>query len=126
MSRRVRLAARHRAKAVLLALVLGLGLAGRGARAAEAPTVIAITAKRFEFSPREIHLKLGETVKLALTAEDATHGFFARPLGIDELIVPGKTTEVVLTPRVAGRYTTICDHFCGSGHGGMKMTIVVD
>lgn len=115
-----------RTGAALAALAAGLGLAGGGARAAEEPKVIAITAKRFEFSPKEITLKVGETVKLQLTSEDVTHGFFAKPLGIDEVIVPGKTTEVVVTPKAAGRYTTICDHFCGSGHGGMKMTIVVE
>ena len=115
-----------RTGAALAALAAGLGLAGGGVRAAEEPKVIAITAKRFEFSPKEITLKLGETVKLQLTSEDVTHGFFAKPLGIDEVIVPGKTTEVVVTPKAAGRYTTICDHFCGSGHGGMKMTIVVE
>jgi cytochrome c oxidase subunit 2 len=110
----------------LLALTAGLGLAVNGVRAAEEPRVIAVTAKRFEFNPSEITLKVGETVKLELTTEDVTHGFFAKPLGIDEVIVPGKTTEVVVTPRAAGRYTTICDHFCGAGHGGMKMTIVVE
>ena len=115
-----------RTGAALAALAAGLGLAGGEVRAAEEPKVIAITAKRFEFSPKEITLKLGETVKLQLTSEDVTHGFFAKPLGIDEVIVPGKTTEVVVTPKAAGRYPTICDHFCGSGHGGMKMTIVVE
>ncbi len=112
--------------AALLALAAGLGLAGSGVRAAEEPKVIAVTAKRFEFSPKEITLKVGETVRLQLTTEDVTHGFFAKPLGIDEVIVPGKTTDVVVTPKAAGRYTTICDHFCGAGHGGMKMTIVVE
>ena len=112
--------------AAILVLAASLDLVGSGVRAADEPKVIAITAKRFEFSPKEITLKLGETVKLQLTSEDVTHGFFAKPLGIDEVIVPGKTTEVVLTPQAAGRYTTICDHFCGAGHGGMKMTIVVE
>jgi heme/copper-type cytochrome/quinol oxidase subunit 2 len=31
-----------------------------------------------------------------------------------------------VTPKTPGRYTTICDHFCGAGHGNMKMTIVVE
>ena len=97
-----------------------------GVRAAEEPRVVTITAKRFEFSPKEITIRQGESVKLLLRTEDVTHGFFVRPLGIDEEIVPGKTTEVVVTPRTEGRYTTICDHFCGAGHGGMKMTIVVE
>jgi cytochrome c oxidase subunit 2 len=96
------------------------------ARAEEGPRVIVITAKRFEFSPKEITLKKGETVKLQLRSEDVTHGFFVRPLGIDEEIPAGQTTEVTVTPQHAGRYVTICDHFCGAGHGAMKMTIVVE
>ena len=112
--------------AALAAVTAGLGSTGDALRGAEEPKVLAITAKRFEFSPKEITLKVGKAVKLELTTEDVTHGFFVKPLGIDEVIVPGKTTEVVVTPQAAGRYTTICDHFCGAGHGGMKMTIVVE
>lgn len=109
------------------ALLIAVAAASAGSLLrAEEPRVITITAKRFEFSPKEIILKQGETVKLELTSEDITHGFFVKPLGVDEDIVPGKTTEVVLTPKAPGRYTTICDHFCGAGHGGMKMTIVVE
>ena len=88
--------------------------------------VVEIHAKRFEFTPREVTLKRGEPVKLRLTSEDVTHGFFQRALKIDAEIVPGKVTEIAITPEKAGRYTTICDHFCGSGHGNMKMTIVVE
>ena len=116
----------YRTAAALVALAACLGLAGSEVRAEEQPKLVAITAKRFEFSPQEITLKVGETVKLQLTSEDVTHGFFTKPLGIDEVIVPGQTTELVVTPKAAGRYTTICDHFCGAGHGGMKMTIVVE
>jgi cytochrome c oxidase subunit 2 len=111
---------------LLIVLAAGFTIGGSGARAAEDPRVITITAKRFEFNPKEVTITLGETVRLQLTSEDVTHGFFMKPLGIDEEIVPGKTTEVVVTPRTAGRYTTICDHFCGAGHGSMKMTIVVE
>jgi cytochrome c oxidase subunit 2 len=49
-----------------------------------------------------------------------------KPLGIDATITPGQVTEVTVTPPAAGRYTVICDHFCGSGHGNMRMTIVVE
>ena len=55
-----------------------------------------------------------------------THGFFSRQLKIDELIEPGKTVDVKITPQTAGTFTLICDHFCGSGHGNMKMSIVVE
>ncbi len=96
------------------------------AEAAAGPRVVTITAKRFEFSPNQITLKRGETVKLQLKSEDVTHGFFMRALAIDSDITPGETTELTLTPQIAGKFTTICDHFCGAGHGNMKMTIVVE
>lgn len=108
---------------VLCALAL---LGGVPRACAEEPRIVTITAKRFQFTPSEVTLKRGDTVKLELRSEDVVHGFFMKKLGIDTEIQPGKTTEVVLTPRTAGRFTTICDHFCGSGHGNMKMTIVVE
>ncbi len=112
--------------AATLIVFASLGLAGGRALAAEEPRVVAITAKRFEFTPKQITLRAGETVKLRLTSEDVVHGFYSKPLGIDALIVPGQTTEVVLTPKQTGHYTTICDHFCGAGHGGMRVSIVVE
>jgi len=109
-----------------LALVALLAGASPAVRAQDEPRVIVITAKRFEFSPSQITLAKGETVKLQIKSEDVTHGLFVRPLGIDTEIVPGRVTELTVTPETAGTYRAICDHFCGAGHGGMKMTIVVD
>jgi cytochrome c oxidase subunit II len=96
------------------------------ARAAVQPPVINITAKRFGFSPNIITLKRGETVKLRLTSEDLTHGFLVNSLNLDEVVTPGQPTEVMQTPQQTGRFTTICSHFCGAGHGNMNMTIVVE
>jgi len=90
------------------------------------PRVVEITAKRFEFTPNQITLKKGETVKLVLHSEDVTHGFFMRALKLDEEIEAGKTRELLVTPQVTGSFTTICHHFCGVNHGNMKMTVVVE
>jgi cytochrome c oxidase subunit 2 len=97
----------------------------RPANAAVEPHVIEIKAKKFEFSPSEITLKKGEPVILRLSSEDRTHGFFLKPLGIDTDITPDKTTELAVTPQDAGDYTVICDHYCGTGHGNMKMKLTV-
>src|SRR5512143_3170719 len=78
---------------------------------AQEPRVIEITAKRYEFTPNTVTLKKGETVKLRLHSEDVIHGFFSRPLKLDETIEPGKTVDVVVTPQAAGMFKTICDHF---------------
>ena len=113
----------------LLAMLplLGLTLLTHTSRVhADDVPVIDITAKRFAFSPDKITLKKGQTVKLRLHSEDVTHGFFLRPLKLDEEIPAGATTEVTITPQQAGTFTTICDHFCGANHGNMNMTIKVE
>ncbi len=93
---------------------------------AQEPRVITIAAKRFEFSPGEVRLKKGEPVTIRIASADVTHGMYMKALGIDAQIEPGKTTEVTFTPQVAGRFTAICDHFCGAGHGNMHMQFVVE
>jgi cytochrome c oxidase subunit II len=87
--------------------------------------VIEITAKKFEFSPSEITLKKGEPVILRLTTSDRVHGFMSKPLKFDTDIPVGKTTDVAVNPDTAGDFTIICDHYCGTGHGGMKMKVTV-
>ena len=93
--------------------------------ASDNPKVIEITAKKFEFTPAEITLKKGEPVILRLTSADRVHGFMSKPLKIDTDISADKTTDVSVTPESAGAYTVICDHYCGTGHGNMKMKVTV-
>ena len=114
------------AAGLMITGLASLALTGSTRAKADDVPVVEITAKRFAFSPDKVTLKKGQTVKLRLHSEDVTHGFFLRPLKLDEEIPAGKTVEVMVTPQVAGTFTTICDHFCGSGHGNMNMTIVVE
>jgi cytochrome c oxidase subunit II len=95
------------------------------ANAAVEPKVIAISAKKFAFTPSAITLKKGEPVILRLTSADRVHGFMSKPLKIDTDIAAGKTTDVTVTPSSAGNFTVICDHYCGTGHGNMKMKVAV-
>ena len=116
--------------ATLLATACGIALATVApktnlARADVNPKVIEISAKKFEFSPSQITLKKGEPVILRLTSSDRVHGFMSKPLKIDTDIAAGKTTDVAVTPDSAGDFTVICDHYCGTGHGNMKMKVSV-
>ena len=116
--------------AVFVAVGCAIALAAvepktRVARADVNPKVIEITAKKFEFTPSEITLKKGEPVILRLTSTDRVHGFMSKPLKVDTDIVAGKTTEVAVTPDTAGDFMVICDHYCGTGHGNMKMKVTV-
>jgi cytochrome c oxidase subunit 2 len=118
---------RHLASLALLALFpLAGGTQAQQPASTSEPRTIAVAAKRFEFSPATITLKKGETVRLVVTSEDVTHGLFLRPLKIDLDLPAGEAQTVTLTPQEAGTFTAICHHFCGSGHGGMKLKFVVE
>ena len=107
--------------------LVSAALLGRASVArSQEPRVMTIEAKRFAFSPSEVRLKKGEPVTIRISSADVTHGIYMKALGIDAEIEPGKTTEVTFTPQVTGRFTAICDHFCGAGHGNMHMDIVVE
>jgi cytochrome c oxidase subunit II len=112
---------------LLVPPAINLARAQEPANAATEPTpkVVEISAKKFEFTPAEITLKKGEPVILRLTSTDRVHGFMSKPLKIDTDIAAGKTTDVEVTPDTAGDFTVICDHYCGLGHGNMKMKVSV-
>ena len=80
---------------------------GQKGEKSEGPRIIAIKAKKFEFSPREIPLKKGESVILRLTSLDRPHGFFLKPLKIDIDIAPGRTTDVARTANTVGEYQDV-------------------
>ncbi len=100
-----------------------LGFAGRGA--ADAPKVVHITAKKFEFEPAEITLKKGETVVIELTTLDRSHGFKVPELGWRVEALPDQIVRFQVTPDKAGSFTVACDVFCGEGHEDMEAKIIV-
>ncbi len=87
--------------------------------------IIKISAKRFEFSPKNITLKKGVPVVLYLTSEDRSHGFTIPAMNVRADIAPGKVTELKVTPQKAGELDFYCDVFCGTGHDDMSGKILV-
>lgn len=109
-------------KKVLLATILLVATSAQD----RAPRVVEITAKKFEFTPAVVTLKKGEPVTIRLTSTDRAHGLLVKAFNVDLDVDGGGSTEVTFTPTTGGTFPAICDHYCGSGHGGMKMTFVVE
>ena len=95
-----------------------------GSARAEDP-VIQIQAKRFEFTPPTVELKVGVAVVLELIAVDRKHGFNAPDLAIDAQVEPGTPVRIRLVPARPGTFEFHCSIFCGSGHEEMAGRIVV-
>jgi len=89
------------------------------------PRIIAITAKKFEYEPAELTLKLNEPVIFQLKTLDVVMGFSVPDFGVRGTIIPGQVTEVSMTPTKTGEFTFLCDVFCGSGHENMEGTMRV-
>lgn len=89
------------------------------------PSLVKISAKKFEFSPKQVTVKKGVPCIIQLTSEDRTHGFSSPALNLRADIAPGKPTEIKFTPQKTGDYNFFCDVFCGSGHEDMEGKITV-
>ncbi len=87
--------------------------------------VIQVTAKKFEFSPAVIELKVGVPVVLEVTSLDRKHGFALPDFKIDEQVEAGGVTRIRFVPDHPGTFAFHCSVFCGSGHEDMGGTIVV-
>ncbi len=85
----------------------------------------SLTAKRFSFTPEEITVKKGDTVRLTITSEDTSHGFSLPDFDINEQIPSGKTVSIEFIADKSGEFTFRCSVFCGSGHGSMSGTLIV-
>ena len=72
--------------------------------AAENERVIQITAKKFEYSPKEITLKKGVPVVLEFTSLARLHGFNCPGLGIHIDIRPGKVNRLQFVPDKVGTF----------------------
>jgi cytochrome c oxidase subunit II len=120
-------------KTKLMSLVVFVGLATAGVfssrivRAQGEPRRIEVTAKRFSYTPSEITVKKGQPVLIVIQSEDVTHGLRFRELNLNAKIEKGSPAQLSFTPDKTGDFVGHCSVFCGSGHGGMSLTLhVVD
>ena len=111
-----------------LAVFLAVVFLGWSASTADpqSPKRVEIVAKKFTYDPDTITLKKGEPVVLVLHSIDVTHGIKIEAFNIkSDEIKKDKETEVRFTPQQTGHFEGKCSHFCGKGHGTMKLQIDV-
>jgi cytochrome c oxidase subunit II len=111
--------------AVLIAAAFFAFVATAHLQAADGDQVIKVTAKKFEYAPKEIVVRKGTPVVLQFTSLDRMHGFNCPELKIRTDILPGKESTVRFVPNRVGTFAFHCDNFCGTGHEAMRGTIRV-
>jgi cytochrome c oxidase subunit II len=73
----------------------------------------------------ELHLPLGQAVRLVLSTEDVIHSFFVPAFRIKQDAVPGRYTSIRFTPTREGEYWLHCAEYCGTDHARMGGRVVV-
>lgn len=79
-----------------------------------------------EIATAELHVPVGKKIRLNMNAVDVLHAFWVPQLRIKQDVIPGRETYLEFTPRVVGEYPVVCAELCGSYHGGMRTTMVID
>jgi len=67
----------------------------------------------------ELHVPLGQPVKLTMTSEDVIHSFYIPAFRVKNDVVPGKYTQLWFTPTQLGSYNIFCTEYCGTEHSKM-------
>jgi cytochrome c oxidase subunit 2 len=73
----------------------------------------------------ELHVPVGQNVKLIMTSQDVIHSFFVPAFRIKQDVLPGRYTTAWFKATKPGRYHLFCAEYCGTNHSGMGGDIVV-
>jgi cytochrome c oxidase subunit 2 len=74
----------------------------------------------------ELHVPLGQPVKLILTSEDVIHDFAIPAFRVKMDVLPGRYTTEWFQATKPGEYHLFCDQYCGTEHSRMvgKVTVM--
>lgn len=72
----------------------------------------------------EIHIPVGEPVKIQLKSADVVHAFWVPQLAGKTQTIPGQTNEQWIQADRAGIYRGQCSQFCGAQHAHMAFEVI--
>jgi cytochrome c oxidase subunit II len=73
----------------------------------------------------ELHVPVGQAVKLTMTSEDVIHDVFLPAFRVKQDVLPGRYTTLWFQATKAGEYPLFCSQYCGTQHSGMVGRVVV-
>jgi len=73
----------------------------------------------------ELHVPVGQPIKLTMTSEDVIHSFFIPAFRIKMDVVPGRYTTTWFEATKTGEFHLFCTEYCGTRHSQMIGRVVV-
>src|SRR5437773_2762930 len=83
-----------------------------------------LTDKTYLSQQVELHVPVGQKIKIELSSKDVIHAFYVPKLGGQKDAVPGRETSTWIQADRPGTYAGQCIEFCGTGHADMLITVV--
>jgi len=119
--------------AVVTMAYIGAGNLADVKRADPEAMVINVTgsqwAWKFEYEngvvSDELHAPEGKQILLKMTSRDVLHSFWVPEFRVKQDLVPGRTTELRITPDLIGEYQVRCAELCGTSHAFMRAPVIV-
>lgn len=73
----------------------------------------------------ELHVPVGKQVLLKMTSTDVIHSFWVPEFRVKQDLLPGRITELRITPTVIGDYKVRCAELCGTSHAYMEKPVII-
>lgn len=73
----------------------------------------------------ELHVPVGQSIKLTMTSEDVIHSFFIPAFRVKQDVVPGRYVTEWFHPVKVGTYHLFCAEYCGANHSLMGGNVIV-
>ncbi len=95
--------------------------------------VIKVTARQwswsFEYpeygvSSPELRVPVGKQIHLQMTSTDVIHSFWVPEFRLKQDLVPGRVTELRITPSLEGSWKVRCAEICGASHYAMETPVI--
>lgn len=83
-------------------------------------------ASRVFATADEIHIPVGQPVRIRLIGADVIHSFWVPKLTGKLDAIPGQTNETWIEASVAGHFLGECSEFCGVQHAHMALSVIAE
>ena len=113
---------------------LGAGNLAEIQRADPNAMVVKVTGQQWSWSfeyptygvtSTEMHIPVGKQVLLQMTSRDVIHSFWVPEFRPKQDLVPGRITQLRITPTKIGDYKVRCAEICGTSHAYMEQPVIV-
>jgi cytochrome c oxidase subunit II len=119
---------------VMVFAYLGAGNLAEIRRVDPNAMVVKVTGQQWSWSfeypaygviSTELHIPKGQQVLLQMTSRDVIHSFWVPEFRPKQDVVPGRITELRITPTLIGNYKVRCAELCGTSHAYMEGPVIV-